>query len=149
MLLIAAGADYRELDVEGCDKFEGRGVYYAATLTEALLCQGSEVAVVGGGNSAGQAVVFLSRHVRKVYLVVRGKTSVKSMSSYLSEAHRSRRPISRCSYNTEVRRMSGNSHLGSVEIVTTVTGEVRTLAKHRVCSASSGRSRGRTGYPGN
>ena len=65
-LLIATGTDYRRLGVEGCEQFEGRGVYYAATPLEAQMCQGSEVMVVGGGNSAGQAAVFLATQVRKV-----------------------------------------------------------------------------------
>ena len=59
-LLIASGADYRRLGVEGCERFEGTGVYYAATPNEAQLCRGSQVVVVGGGNSAGQAAVFLA-----------------------------------------------------------------------------------------
>ena len=71
-VLIATGADYRRLTVEGCERFEGCGVYYAATPIEAQLCRGSDVVVVGGGNSAGQAAVFLAGQVRKVYLVIRG-----------------------------------------------------------------------------
>ena len=65
-LLIATGADYRRLGVEGCEPFEGCGVYYAATPNEAQLCRGSDVVVVGGGNSAGQAAVFLAGQARKV-----------------------------------------------------------------------------------
>ncbi len=61
-LLIATGVDYRRLTVEGCEQFEGRGVYYAATVTEAQLCRGQQVVMVGGGNSAGQAAVFLAQH---------------------------------------------------------------------------------------
>src|SRR5712692_4748957 len=71
-LLIATGADYRRLGVEGSDRFEGTGVYYAATLAEAQLCRGSQVVVVGGGNSAGQAAVFLSGHARRVLILIRG-----------------------------------------------------------------------------
>ncbi|MBV9126097.1 MAG: FAD-dependent oxidoreductase, partial [Planctomycetes bacterium] len=85
-LLIATGADYRRLGVEGCEALEGCGVYYAATPTEAHLCRGSDVVVVGGGNSAGQAAVYLATVARKVYLVVRGGDLYKNMSSYL--AHR-------------------------------------------------------------
>ncbi|HEY2155807.1 MAG TPA: FAD-dependent oxidoreductase, partial [Isosphaeraceae bacterium] len=83
-VLIATGADYRRLGVEGCERFEGRGVYYAATPIEAQMCRGSEVVVVGGGNSAGQAAVFLATQVRKVYLVIRGDDLNKDMSAYLA-----------------------------------------------------------------
>ena len=82
-LLIATGADYRRLGVEGCERFEGRGVYYAATPTEAQLCRGQQVVVVGGGNSAGQAAVFLAQHARRVLLLIRGDDLYKNMSSYL------------------------------------------------------------------
>src|SRR5438094_3853031 len=83
-LLIATGVDYRRLGVEGCEQFEGRGVYYAATPAEAQLCEGSEVLVVGGGNSAGQAAVFLAGYARRVLLLIRGDDLYKNMSSYLA-----------------------------------------------------------------
>src|SRR5262249_14251028 len=82
-LLIASGAEYRRLEVEGCSRYEGTGVHYAATPNEAQLCRGSPVVLVGGGNSAGQAAVFLAGHARKVWLVIRGDDLYKSMSSYL------------------------------------------------------------------
>ncbi|MGE0538480.1 MAG: FAD-dependent oxidoreductase [Pirellulales bacterium] len=125
-LLIATGADYRLLQVEGCQKFEGRGVYYAATPLEAQMCMGAEVVVVGGGNSAGQAAVFLASQVRKVYIVIRGDDLYKNMSSYL--AHRIEQTANiEVIRNTEVRRMSGDGHLDFVEIVNNKTGESRTL----------------------
>ncbi len=125
-LLIATGADYRLLQVEGCEKFEGRGVYYAATPLEAQMCMGAEVVVVGGGNSAGQAAVFLAGQVRKVYILIRGDDLYKNMSSYL--VHRIEQTANiEVIRNTEVRRMSGDGHLDSVEIVNNKTGESRTL----------------------
>jgi thioredoxin reductase (NADPH) len=125
-LLIATGADYRRLQAEGCERFEGSGVYYAATLNEAQLCRGQEVVIVGGGNSAGQAAVFLAGHVRKIYLLVREESLFKSMSSYL--VHRiEETPSIEVLYNTEVRRMYGDKQLNSVEIVNNKTGETRTL----------------------
>src|SRR5205814_885905 len=77
-LLIATGAEYRVLGVEGCERYEGRGVYYAATPMEAKVCAGAEVVVVGGGNSAGQAAVYLSNHARKVYVAIRGDDLYKN-----------------------------------------------------------------------
>jgi thioredoxin reductase (NADPH) len=71
-LLIATGADYRRLLAEGCARFEGSGVYYAATVNESEICEKQDVVVVGGGNSAGQAAVFLARRARKVFLLIRG-----------------------------------------------------------------------------
>ena len=125
-VLISTGADYRLLGVEGCEQFEGRGVYYAATPIEAQMCRGSDVVVVGGGNSAGQAAIFLAGQVRKVYLVIRGDNLYKDMSSYL--AHRiEQTPNIEVLLNTEVRRMSGDGYLSEVELVNDKTGEVRTI----------------------
>jgi thioredoxin reductase (NADPH) len=126
-LLIATGAEYRRLEVEHCSRFEGAGVYYAATPNEAQMCRGSDVMLVGGGNSAGQAAVYLSQNARKVFLLIRGDDLCKSMSSYL--AHRIMNTpnieILRC---TEVIRMHGDGHLSSVEILNKTTREKRTLA---------------------
>jgi thioredoxin reductase (NADPH) len=82
-VVIATGARYRRLDVPRIDELTGLGVYYAATPMEAEMCSGSHVAIVGGGNSAGQAAVFLSRHVRKVTLTIRGADLGRTMSRYL------------------------------------------------------------------
>ena len=132
-LLIATGADYRLLNVENCDRFEGCGVYYAATPIEAQMCRGSEVVVVGGGNSAGQAAVFLSGQVRKVYLVVRGDSLYKDMSSYLAQRIEDT-PNIEVLLHTEVRRMHGENFLTSVELVNNKTGESRTLQTPAVFS---------------
>jgi thioredoxin reductase (NADPH) len=123
-VLIATGADYRRLTVEGCERFEGCGVYYAATPIEAQMCRGSEVVVVGGGNSAGQAAVFLAGQVRKLYLVIRGDDLYKNMSSYLA-CRIEDTPNIEVLRNTEVRRLNGNGCLTSVELVDNKTGETR------------------------
>ena len=125
-LLIASGAEYRRLGVEGCEEFEGRGVYYAATPNEAQMCRGSDVVLVGGGNSAGQAAVYLSQNARKVFLLIRGDDLCKSMSSYLAHRimHTPNIEILRC---TEVTRMFGDGHLSSIEILNKTTSEKRTL----------------------
>jgi thioredoxin reductase (NADPH) len=121
-LLIASGAEYRRLGVEGCAQFEGNGVYYAATPNEAQMCRASDVAIVGGGNSAGQAAVYLAQNARKVFLLIRGDDLCKTMSAYL--AHRILNTpnieILRC---TEVTSMLGDGCLNSVEILNKTTGE--------------------------
>jgi thioredoxin reductase (NADPH) len=125
-LLIATGADYRRIGVEGSEKFEGTGVYYAATVAEGQLCQGSQVIVVGGGNSAGQAAVFLSGHARQVLLLIRGNDLHKNMSSYLVRRIE-QTPNIELICNTTIRRMNGDTHLRSVDIVNSKTGEARTV----------------------
>jgi thioredoxin reductase (NADPH) len=125
-IIIATGAEYRLLGIEGCDRLEGRGVYYAASPTEATMCRGAEVVVVGGGNSAGQAAVFLSTQARKVYLVIRGDDLRKNMSSYLVRRVEMTATIE-VLRNTEVRRLGGTDALDTVEMLNTKTGEVRTI----------------------
>jgi thioredoxin reductase (NADPH) len=82
-VVIASGARYRRPDVPGLAEFEGRGVWYWASALEARMCAQSEVALVGGGNSAGQAAVFLAEHASKVHMLVRGPSLAASMSRYL------------------------------------------------------------------
>jgi thioredoxin reductase (NADPH) len=124
--LIATGVDYRRLGVEGSDKFENLGVYYSATINEAELCRGSEVVVVGSGNSAGQAAVFLAEHVRKVYLVIRGGDLYKSMSNYLAWRIE-QTPNIEVLLHTIVRRLAGDAWLRSVELHDERTGQTRTI----------------------
>ena len=132
-LLIATGADYRRLDVEGCELFEGKGVYYAATLAEGKMCRGAQVVLVGGGNSAGQAAAFLAQHASKVLLLIRGDDLYKNMSSYLVHRIEQTSNIELLT-NTTIRRMSGDGHLGSVEIVNQKTGQDRTVETPAVFS---------------
>ena len=132
-LLIATGADYRRLGVEGEERFEGKGVYYAATLTEAQMCQGAQVVVVGSGNSAGQAAVFLAGHARRVLLLIRGDDLYKGISSYLARRIEQTANIELLR-NMTVRRMRGDGYLGSVEIVDSDTGKERTLETPAVFS---------------
>lgn len=82
-VILACGATYRTLDLDGYEAFEGQGIHYAATALEAQFCAGTEVVVVGGGNSAGQAAVFLSNHASHVHVLVRGDGLAASMSDYL------------------------------------------------------------------
>jgi thioredoxin reductase (NADPH) len=132
-LLIATGAQYRRLGVEGCERYEGRGVYYAATPNEAQLCRGAPVILVGGGNSAGQAAVFLAGHARMVLLLLRGGDLYKSMSSYLAQRIERTANIE-VLHHTTVRRMCGDSYLAAVEIANDQTGEQRRVETPAVFS---------------
>ena len=82
-MIVATGARYRKLDLPDLERFEGNGVYYAATQSEAQMCEDDPVLIVGGGNSAGQAAMFLSRHASSCRLMIRGEELAKSMSRYL------------------------------------------------------------------
>ena len=122
----ASGADYLKLPAEGCAQFEGSGVYYAVTPNEERLCTGRDVVVVGGGNSAGQAVMYLSNHARRVYVLVRGDSLAKNMSAYL--VHRlEQTPNVEVLLETEVVRMRGDAHLEGVDIVNRRSGEGRAI----------------------
>ena len=132
-ILIATGADYRKLNVPGRVRFDGLGVYYAATQTELVSCRGSEVVVVGGGNSAGQAIVFLAEHTRHVWVLLRGDDLGKNMSSYLVDRIRALTKVE-VLYHTEIRGMSGEATLEAVEIENTQTGARRTVATPAVFS---------------
>lgn len=132
-LVIATGAEYRRLNVPGFEAFEGAGVYYAATPNEAQLCSGAEVIVVGGGNSAGQAAVFLAGQARRVLLVIRGDDLNRSMSSYLVNRIE-QMPAIELLRSTTIGKMSGDGHLESVELVNSKTGATRTVATPAVFS---------------
>jgi thioredoxin reductase (NADPH) len=133
-LLIASGAEYLRLSAERCTDFEGSGVYYAATPNEERLCAGQDVVVVGGGNSAGQAAVFLARKARRVLLVVRGDSLAKSMSTYLEHRIEVTANID-VLLDTEVARMHGDGgHLRDVDLVNRRTGEERCVATAGVFS---------------
>lgn len=82
-VVITTGVDYRKLDTKGVEDFTGAGIYYGAAMTEAASCKDKEVYVVGGGNSAGQAAMYLSKFARNVYIVIRKEDLSSSMSSYL------------------------------------------------------------------
>ena len=112
-IIVATGASYRKIDVLDCDRYLDRGIYYAATATEARRCDSAEVIVVGGGNSAGQAAMFLSRTCRHVHLVVRGISLAASMSKYL--IHRIRETTNITLHaSTELIALEGDPRLSSV-----------------------------------
>jgi len=132
-VLIATGADYRRLDAEGREQFENMGVYYAATAMEGRLCRNETVVVVGSGNSAGQAAMFLSEGAAKVLLVVRGKNITNKMSDYLARRVQARENIE-ILYQTEIRKMTGGRKLEQIELENTQTGERRTVLTPAVIS---------------
>jgi thioredoxin reductase (NADPH) len=109
-VVIASGAQYRRLQLENLSKFEGAGIYYGATHLEAQLCGGEEVIVVGGGNSAGQAAVFLAQTTRQVYMLVRADGLANTMSRYLIRRIEET-PNIELHTNTEVVALEGNDHL--------------------------------------
>src|ERR1700732_4940172 len=123
-VLIATGADYRRLDAEGREQFEGMGVYYAATALEGQICRGETVIVAGSGNSAGQAAMFLSDGAAKVLLVIRGDDLSKNMSSYLARRVEARKNIE-IFFHTQIQKMSGGKMLEEAELENTKTGERR------------------------
>ncbi|MDB6171560.1 MAG: cyclic nucleotide-regulated FAD-dependent pyridine nucleotide-disulfide oxidoreductase [Chthoniobacteraceae bacterium] len=132
-VIIATGAEYRRIEAEGRESFEGLGVYYAATALECQLCRGSTVIVAGGGNSAGQAAMFLSESAERVLLVIRGDDLSKSMSSYLSRRVETKANIE-ILYHTEILKMTGGKFLENVELENTRTGEHRSVATRAVFS---------------
>jgi thioredoxin reductase (NADPH) len=132
-VIIATGAAYRRIEAEGREEFEGSGVYYAATAMEGALCRGATVVVAGGGNSAGQAAMFLSECAAKVLLVIRGEDLSKSMSSYLSQRVETKENIEILCH-TEIRKMIGHKMLEQVELENTATGERRTVRTPAVFS---------------
>jgi thioredoxin reductase (NADPH) len=109
-VIVAAGAQYRKLDLPKLGQFEGVGVYYGATLVEAQVCGNEEVAVVGGGNSAGQAAMFLAGFARRVYLVVRGPGLADTMSRYLISRIEACQEIT-LKTRTQIEELEGAAHL--------------------------------------
>lgn len=116
-VLVATGVQYRRLPLDRLEAFEGAGIYYAATEMEARFCQNTEAIVVGGGNSAGQAAMYLSRVARKVHVLVRGSGLAETMSAYLRERLEADPRID-IHTGSQLSRLDGADHLEQV----TVTG---------------------------
>jgi thioredoxin reductase (NADPH) len=124
-VVIASGAQYNKPNIDNLKKFEGQGVYYGATFIEAQLCGREEVIVVGGGNSAGQAAVYLSQTASKVHILVRRKQLSETMSRYLIQRIEEN-PAIEMHYCTELMGMEGDSQLERVTWRDTNTGETST-----------------------
>ena len=127
-ILIATGAQYRKLPLKNLSQFEGAGVYYGATFVERQLCSGEEVIVIGGGNSAGQAAVFLAQTTKRVYVLVRSAGLATSMSRYLIRRIEES-PNVIVKPHTEIIALDGNLSLDSVRWRNSQTGQIE---KHRI-----------------
>lgn len=126
-VVVATGVQYRRLPIERLEAFEGAGIYYAATEIEARYCKNAETVIIGGGNSAGQAAMFLSRSAKHVRLLVRGQSLAASMSSYLS-SRLNADPAITIEYGAEVSALHGGEHLDAVTIRNVADGTVRTIS---------------------
>jgi len=122
-IIVASGAEYRRLSVAQPLRFEGASVYYGATFVEAQLCQGEDVIVVGGGNSAGQAAVYLAQTARRVDMLVRSSGLAQSMSRYLIRRIEESRTIF-VHPHTEILALEGEAHLARVRWRDTQTGRI-------------------------
>jgi thioredoxin reductase (NADPH) len=125
-VIVATGAQYRKLDLPELERYESTSIYYAATQAEAQMCAGDPVLVVGGGNSAGQAAMFLSHHAASCGLMIRGGDLGKSMSRYLIDELEGRPQIELMRY-TEVVELRGDPALESVVVADARTGARREL----------------------
>ena len=121
-VVIATGAQYNKPRIPNLQRFEGQGVYYGATFMESQLCEDEDVAIVGGGNSAGQAAVFLSQVARKVYMLVRSGQLSDTMSRYLIQRIEQNQAIE-VHYRTEIVNLEGGAHLERVGWIDKSTGE--------------------------
>jgi thioredoxin reductase (NADPH) len=130
-VVIASGATYRKLSVENLSRFEGAGVYYGATAMEAQLCRDEEVAVVGGGNSAGQAAVFLAQVAKRVHVLIRSGGLADTMSRYLIRRVEDNPKIELLPH-TEIVAAEGNGHLERVQWRNKSTGGVETRGVRHV-----------------
>src|ERR1035437_9015317 len=121
-IVIATGAQYNKPAIANLKKFEGQGVYYGATYIESQLCGDEDVIVVGGGNSAGQAAVFLSQTARKVYMLVRSGGLAEMMSRYLIQRISENSAIE-LHFNTELVSLDGHTQLERVGWIDKTTGQ--------------------------
>ena len=125
-IVIATGARYRKPDLPELSRFEGNGIFYSATHLEAQMCKDEEIAIVGGGNSAGQAAVFLSQIASGVHMLVRGEGLAESMSRYLIQRI-SDSPKVELKTHTHIEALEGSDWLERIRCRHTPTGEAETL----------------------
>ena len=124
-IIVAAGSRYRKLDLPNVEQFEGVGIYYGATQVEAPMCRDNEIAIVGGGNSAGQAAVFLAGFAKHVHLLVRGEGLANTMSRYLISRIEASREITVQTLTT-IEALEGDAHLERIRLRNAQTGSSET-----------------------
>jgi thioredoxin reductase (NADPH) len=124
-IVLATGAQYNKPSIASMDRFSGRGVYYSATFMEAQLCASEEVIVIGGGNSAGQAAVFLGESGSRVHMLVRSGGLAETMSRYLIQRIEENPRID-LHYSTELSALAGDVHLTQVSWIDKTTGKIST-----------------------
>jgi thioredoxin reductase (NADPH) len=129
-VVITTGVDYRKLEVKGVENFTGAGVYYGAATTEASACRGQDVFVIGGGNSAGQAAMYLSKFANKVNIIIRRDDLTATMSAYLINQI-GQTPNIEVLPNTEIIEAKGNNYLEQLVVLNVKTKQEKT------CSASA------------
>jgi thioredoxin reductase (NADPH) len=120
-VIVATGAKYRELDIPNLDRFKNAGIYFGATFLEGQLCEAQEIVIVGGGNSAGQAAVFLAQSARRVHILIRSEGLKSTMSRYLIRRIEDSPRITMHPY-TEIESLEGDDHLTHVTWVDKRTG---------------------------
>jgi thioredoxin reductase (NADPH) len=130
-IVLATGAAYNQPALPNIDRFTGRGIYYNATFMEGQLCSGDPVIVIGGGNSAGQAAVFLAQNTKGVRMLVRSAELAATMSRYLIRRIEEN-PLIQVHFNSELVSLRGDDHLEEVAWCDKVTGEVTTQAVRHV-----------------
>lgn len=124
-VIISTGVDYKKLDTKGLDLFTGAGVYYGAATTEAAACKDGDVYVVGGGNSAGQGAMYLSRFARKVYIVVRKEDLTSTMSSYLIDQIAATPNIEVLPFTEVTEAVGENERLTHLELINIKNNDTR------------------------
>ncbi len=124
-VVITTGVDYRKLDVPGIEKFTGAGIYYGAAMTEAAACKDQEVYIIGGGNSAGQGAVYLSKFAKNVYIIIRKDSLSYTMSAYLIQQIENI-PNIHVLTDTEIKEAGGSNCLETLTLINVKTKETDT-----------------------
>ncbi|AXT60767.1 response regulator [Aquimarina sp. AD10] len=126
-VVITTGVNYRKLDSEGIEEYTGAGIYYGSSMTEAQACHNKEVYIVGGGNSAGQSAVYLSKFAKNVHIVIRKKDLSSSMSSYLIDQIDAIENITVLGHTNITKAIGKNERLQELKLSNSATAETKTV----------------------